>query len=147
VLRYDTVGRNGSFILKYTDCGHNGGLCGAVRGPTFTINTERGPVTARDNKVPAPGWHHIAGVYDGAVVKLFVDGTLVDQQAAEGALVQNDVAVTIGRIAGGLGCFEGLLDELRISRAARSDAWVKTSYANQRDPKAFCRAGAEETAP
>ena len=43
--------------------------------------------------------------------------------------------------------FEGDIDEVRISRAARSDNWIATEYANQSSPSTFYRVGDEELVP
>ena len=42
VLRYDTVGEDGAFTLRYCDVGHNGGLTAALPGARFLINTVNG---------------------------------------------------------------------------------------------------------
>ena len=41
--------------------------------------------------------------------------------------------------------FNGLIDEVRISQAARSDDWIKTEYNNQSSPSTFYSVGSEET--
>ena len=41
--------------------------------------------------------------------------------------------------------FPGFIDEVRISKAARSAAWIQTEYDNQRAPAAFYTVGIEET--
>ena len=66
VQRYDTLGADGAFSLRYGDVGHNGGLCAAVPGPSFTVNTTGGAVSIAAHQTLAPGVHHLAGVYDGA---------------------------------------------------------------------------------
>ncbi len=124
VLRYDTVGANGSFVLKYMDYGHNGGLCGAIPGPTFTINTDRGVFSARANRVPAPGRRHLAGVYDGQSVKLYVDGALVNEQPASGRLCANAVPVMLGQLGGGGAAFAGTLERVVIRAAAATPAGI-----------------------
>ncbi|MEM2922457.1 MAG: DUF2341 domain-containing protein [Candidatus Bathyarchaeia archaeon] len=57
VLRYDTTGENASFSLRYTDHGHNGGLCGALPGPSFIVNTPKGVLNVRANRNLKPGLH------------------------------------------------------------------------------------------
>ena len=128
ILRYDTVGDNGSFSLRYCDYGHNGGLCAAVSGASFIINTTAGPFSISANRVLDPGWHHLVGVYDGSCVRLFVDGELVGERAARGLIQQNGTDVTIGHIAGGAARFQGTIMEVRISSVARDDGWVGSCY-------------------
>lgn len=143
-LRYDTLGKNGSFSLRYADCGHNGGLCAALPGPTFLVNTERGAVSARANKMPPPGAHHLAGVYDGKRIRLFIDGVLMDEQAGNGGIQCSDVDVAIGHIQNGLGYFPGRISEARISDIPRSSTWLATQYANQARPETFLKMSEEE---
>jgi len=133
VLRYDTAGEGARFVLKYMDCGHNGGLCAAVPGPVFTVNTQRGPVSARGNANPGPGWRYLAGTYDGVRVRLFIDGERVDEQEGAGRLASSSAGLSIGRTADGLGFFEGTVGVVRISDVARSGEWIRNAFREQRD--------------
>jgi hypothetical protein len=42
--------------------------------------------------------------------------------------------------------FQGLIDELRISKIARSEEWIKTEYNNQSVPAEFVKVGILEKA-
>ncbi len=139
VLRYDGVGDQGMFSLRYCDLGHNGGLCAALPGARFLVNTEGGPISIAANRRPEPGRHHLAGVYDGETIRLYIDGELVNEQAGSGAIVNNEEEIAIGRILTGLGGFRGRINEVRISGCARSGSWIRTQYNNQSDPASFCR--------
>ena len=71
-----------------------------------------------------PGrWHHLAGVYDGAEVRLYVDGERVAAAPASGARTTNRLPLLIGADVDGAGeatsCFPGRIDEVRLSRVAR----------------------------
>jgi hypothetical protein len=147
VLRYDTLGANGSFSLRYADYGHNGGLGASLPGATFLVNTSGGVISARANRVLPPGWHHIAGVYDGKKIGLYVDGDLADEETGSGAILTNDVDVAIGKIPAAAVGFSGTIDEVRISDVARSPQWLKTQYRNQQSPSTFIRPQREERAP
>ena len=143
LLRYDTTGEQGSFSLRYCDYGHNGGLCAAVPGPSFIINTENGVVSIAAHKTLLPGWHHLSGVYNGSTVKLFADGVIVAERSGSGAIQTNDIMVEIGMLQKGTARFRGIIDEVRISNVARSDNWIKTEYLNLVNPDGFIRAGEE----
>jgi hypothetical protein len=143
VLRYDTTGRQGAFSLRYCDLGHNGGLCAALPGARFLVNTDRGPISVAANRRPEPGRHHLAGVYDGRMIRLYLDGELVNEQPASGAIINNEEDVAIGRILHGLGQFNGPIEEVRISAASRSADWLRTQYHNLSDPGGSCRLQAE----
>ena len=111
ILRYDTVGDDAAFSLRYSDYGHNGGLCAAVPGPSFIINTGAGPFSVAAHRPMAPGWHHLAGVYDGARISLFVDGLRVAERAARGMLLGSNVDLSVGRI--GSARFDGTIGDAR----------------------------------
>ncbi len=100
VLRYDTAGEGARFLLKYMDCGHNGGLGASVPGPVFTVNTKTGPVSARANGNPGPGWHHVAGVYGGGEARLYIDGRLVGAARGKGDLAVSGAGVQVGELEG-----------------------------------------------
>ena len=128
ILRYDTVGAQASFSLRYCDYGHNGGLCAAVPGPSFLVNTDAGVRGVSAHRVLDPGWHHLVGVYDGREVKLFVDGDLVAARRAGGAVLTNDVDIAIGHIDGGAARFEGTVGEVLAVGEARSEGWIGDRY-------------------
>jgi hypothetical protein len=146
VLRYDTTGSRASFSLRYMDCGHNGGLCAALPGPAFLVNTDRGVLNARADRNPGPGTHHLTGVYDGKKIQLFIDGVLEGEEEGAGRILTGDSDLLIGRVQDGLGYFTGKISEVRVSGVARSAGWIKTEYQNLANPSGFVRAGKEEQA-
>lgn len=68
-------------------------------------------------------WQHIAGVFDGSEVRLYVDGELVDANAATGRRRTNRLPFLIGADVDGRGrptsFFDGSVDEVRVSTVAR----------------------------
>ncbi|MBN1676332.1 MAG: DUF2341 domain-containing protein, partial [Kiritimatiellae bacterium] len=97
------------------------------------------------NAFPRDQWVHEAAVYDGAQVRLYVNGQLAHSAAY--ALPIDSVSadsVAIGRRIGTERFFEGAIDELRVSTAARSADWIKTTHANLSAPADFASCGAEE---
>jgi hypothetical protein len=67
--------------------------------------------------------------------------------AQSGNLTENTDQVRIGAHAtGGDQPFDGVIDEVRISSTARSDAWLNTEYNNQSDPATFFTLGPEAPA-
>ncbi len=98
-------------------------------------------------------WHQVVWIQHGDYAdsaelwELFVDGAWESSLEAETGA---DIAGHTLRI-GGLVVdsyfpqrFRGDIDEVRISRTTRSQAWLAASYANQRDPDAFYTLGSEE---
>ena len=60
-------------------------------------------------------WHHVAGVYDGQVMSLYVDGVHDVSTKAAGKIYKSDQAVLIGENSEKPGrCWNGLIDDLRI---------------------------------
>ena len=118
---------------------------GAVRarlgldGGDVTTTTPGGAVTTGT-------WHHVATVWDGSSLSVWVDGTERADTAAVGALTQRgDLPVTIGNDVSGLNGVDGLLDEVRLDTAARDVAWLRASFDNQSSPDTFVTAGAADT--
>lgn len=74
-------------------------------------------------------WHHLAGVYDGAKLKLYVDGKLDGSKNAWGSIVTNDYSIYIGDSSQDSGrFFDGLIDDVRIYNYALSEDEVKSLY-------------------
>ena len=143
ILRYDTVGENASFSLRYCDYGHNGGLCAALPGPSFLVNTQKGVLTISANKVLVPGWHHIVGVYNGKTMKLFIDGVLIAERTGSGLIQKSACNVEIGGLQKSSVQFKGIIDKVRISNVARNDDWIKTGFLNLVNPADFIHVGCE----
>ena len=145
-LRYDTTGDGASFSLRCVDLGHNGGLCAALPGASFLVNTETHVLNVRLNRNLEPGKHHLAGVYDGHNITLFVDGLPAAERTGAGRIQTCDADVVVGRLQDGLGRFKGEISEVRVSNMARSADWLATQYRNQVSPTTFCRVSEEGTA-
>jgi len=73
-------------------------------------------------------WYHVAVTYNGAKFQVFIDGVYNGEWIQ--ALAQIDQQFLLGRWAIDYGSyiFNGLIDEVRISDIARSDAWIKADY-------------------
>ncbi|MBN2133320.1 MAG: leucine-rich repeat domain-containing protein [Sedimentisphaerales bacterium] len=59
-------------------------------------------------EIPAGQWHHVAGVYDGERMYLYVDGVLDASQEAQGFINVNSDPVLIGCL------WKGMIDDVRI---------------------------------
>ena len=59
-------------------------------------------------------WHHLAATYDGATMKLYVDGTLAASQPQTGAISTNTNPLTFGNQPGYPENFGGSADEFRL---------------------------------
>lgn len=93
--------------------------------PQFSIHLDGAYRTAGLSEpfLKTGAWQHIAGVYDGSEVRLYVDGTLVDSQPASGTRTLNQLPLVIGADVdrGGrpTSFFDGAIDEVRLSTVAR----------------------------
>jgi hypothetical protein len=71
-----------------------------------------------DADIPAGEWHHVCGTYDGADIRLYIDGEQdpASPSAYRGEIGTNTNKLLIGRYSGGLspGAWDGLIDEVRI---------------------------------
>ena len=136
-LRYDTLGDRAGFSLRYCDLGHNGGLISALPGARFIVNTDRGAVNVSADRPPAPGLHHIAGVFDGKRIALYIDGRKVKSRAVRGQIRECEQDVAINGILNGLGQCRGKVSEVRISSVPRPADYLRTQHANLSAPEAF----------
>ncbi|MBV6627277.1 MAG: DUF4114 domain-containing protein [Rivularia sp. (in: Bacteria)] len=76
-------------------------------------------------------WHHIAGVYDGTSLKLYVDG-VSNQTDASISIPTNNYNVLIGENQQSTGReFHGEIDEVRIWNTARSETEIQ-DYLNKK---------------
>lgn len=93
--------------------------------PSFSVHLAGKYVEAeaKDVRLEVDRWHHVAGVYDGEEVRLYVDGALVARKAGSGARKSSELPLIVGgdvsRDGGANSCLEGALDEVRLSRVAR----------------------------
>jgi hypothetical protein len=87
-----------------------------VNGTTFTYNTA----------LTVSQWYNVAATYDGANLKLYVNGTLVLTQAKTGAIAADASLLTIGRnpIASDK-YFKGKIDEVRVFNVGLTDSQLQ----------------------
>jgi hypothetical protein len=86
-----------------------------VGNPWFDAST---PIT--DNE-----WHHVAGVYDGTMARIYIDDVESATRAATGQLASSTNNVLIGENEGGTGrLLSGTLDDVRIYSRGLSAAEV-----------------------
>jgi hypothetical protein len=93
-----------------------------VRGvPSFTIG--QGGINwawARASEPVGTGaWVHVAGQYDGENVSIFVNGKLKSKKPAPGSISPPTLPLRVGGRAMGQYFFDGLIDEVRISKTIR----------------------------
>jgi len=93
-------------------------------------------------------WMQLAFTYDGASMRIYKDGKQIDSQPKTGKVdTSSSAKVSIGDNPVDSRYFDGILDEVRLSRVARSAAWLAIQYANQNGPASFYTLGKEEQGP
>ena len=73
-------------------------------------------------------WSHIAATYDGAKVKLYVNGVLVYSQAETQIPPSTNQPLSIGRNPSSLQYFNGAIDEVRIWNTVRTCDQIGQQY-------------------
>lgn len=118
------------WLVQWYDPTANSGSGGGVWGIRFLSGA---PVIRARNTVDdftdataawpdTNNWHHVAGVYGGGTVNLYVDGVLADQQSLLGPLRTSDAPKLFGDFSG-----SGSYDDLRIYDAALGPSSVAAS--------------------
>ncbi|KYK21453.1 hypothetical protein AYK21_04730 [Thermoplasmatales archaeon SG8-52-2] len=89
-------------------------------------------------------WTHLVATWDGTNMFMFVNG--VEQSNVStftGSPFTSSADLEIGRYTE-QNYFQGIVDEIRISKISRDSDWIITEYNNQNDPSSFLTFGAEE---
>jgi hypothetical protein len=89
-------------------------------------------------------WHYVVGTFDGTTTRLWIDGGSPVSLAASSPVWPSQ-NMFMGDRSDHQRKFNGFIDEVRVSKMARSGDWIKTEYNNQNSPSTFYKAGAEET--
>ncbi|MCF7732400.1 MAG: DUF2341 domain-containing protein [Akkermansiaceae bacterium] len=78
-------------------------------------------------------WYHIAATFENGVSRIYVNGRLDGSNDAgvNAMSLMNDIYMDIGGHRSAT--FGGDIDEVRVSRVARSADWLKLQYENQQD--------------
>lgn len=100
--------------------------------PRWTVHTDRGIADLDAPEALTVGrYSHLAATYDGAAMKLYVDGTPVAERAYSGALLTTSLPLLLGQMLPGESDynFPGALDEVRVYNRALGDDEVAALYA------------------
>ncbi|MEX1024460.1 MAG: LamG domain-containing protein [Planctomycetota bacterium] len=95
----------------------------ASRGiPEFLVRLDGTYRAVRGPALEPERWYHLAGVFDGAELRLYVDGELQDRTPASGRRVTRNVPLLVGadvRASGdGMSFLAGRLDDVHLARGA-----------------------------
>jgi len=108
--------------------------------PQFIIHLDGAYVSATGaDPLPAKEWTHLAGVFDGAEVRLYQNGKRVATSKGNGKRTTNRLPFYIGADTDGRGAatrwFAGAIDEVRLSKSARYSDDFKPKQRHQPDDK------------
>ncbi|QFY11590.1 DNRLRE domain-containing protein [Nonomuraea phyllanthi] len=96
--------------------------------PSGWVQTD--PVTSwtvsGTSPLPVNAWSHVALTYDGAALRLYVNGQQAAQTALSGSLYDDGSPLRIGGNAAWSEYFSGLIDEVRVYNRAQSATEVQT---------------------
>ena len=107
-------GGDGNYFLS-TGCG--GGPTQAKFGIISTNGHTCGPASPVLKK---DTWYHVAGVFDGKKLSIFVDGKMESEQGQEGKITESDWPIIIGSYAGLGYKSNAIIDELAVFNVALS---------------------------
>jgi hypothetical protein len=94
--------------------------------------------------IPFGSWSYVTGVYTGSNLYIYVNGVQRGSISATGTITNFAYPLRIGTNGGPGEWYESMMDEVRISSAARSGDWISTEYSNMNNPSGFYTIGSEE---
>lgn len=97
---------------------------GKIRGFVYTAPGD--PAVAQGaTPMKLDTWHHLAMVYDGEEVRIYLDGELDGEVQRKGNINENEASVWIGKKANESVWLDGTLDEFRILNVAISEEQIR----------------------
>lgn len=100
-------------------------------------------VELRGGSLATGAWHHLAGTWDGSMVRLYVDGVQVASTGRAGSLVIDGPApAVIGAAPDGSRAFAGAIGQVGLDDAAWAGAAVAFTADNLLDPAGTVAVGA-----
>jgi hypothetical protein len=115
----------------------------------FTDTTTDGWSTAT-GALAAGAWYQMAITYDGSNVNVYLNGVQQYSHANTRTIFYDTFPLAMGANntpGGGFEeYFQGALDEVRLSKTARSAAWIATEYNNESSPSSFINIGSGQSA-
>lgn len=114
------IGKNLAYALKLTS-----GAKPAFAKYTSSSETETATTATT---LTANTWYHIAATYDGANVKIYIDGALDTTTAVTGAIDTNSNDVLMGALTSSTEPFDGYIDSVKIYSSDLTAAQVLENY-------------------
>jgi len=146
IMAWDNPGNNDNIWLRRVSSG-------ALQFVAYDVSA--GPAETWQNSntsIPTGVWVYLGGTWDGtSYPDIYFNGLLDNHATVHG----DDVAlsdltdlheVNIGFSGNALVSqwWDGMIDEVRVSKVVRNASWINTSFMNQHDPASFYSVGVEE---
>jgi hypothetical protein len=81
-----------------------------------------GQILSGSSTLPTGTWVHIAGVYDGSEMRVYLNGALDGSLALSGPIPTNNLTLRIGAASDAGSLFSGLVDEVEVFNRGLSQA-------------------------
>mgnify|MGYP000934524348 CR=1 FL=1 len=130
--------QNDSNVIGLRTAGNAGGYCMQWSGFGNAAKIETwiglpGWKGTRDIQKIAPKlkeWHHVVAIYDGKMIKQYIDGKLDASVAGGGDIASQDVAFHVGQAQTGLPSMFGKIDEVAVYDRALDPDEIKSDMEN-----------------
>ncbi len=93
--------------------------------PRFWLTLGGSGQAIASNTTISPGWHFLAGTYDGARMRIYVDGVERGVAAATGSISSYATPLRLGTNGGRTENFKGSMDNVRVYDRALSAAEIE----------------------
>jgi hypothetical protein len=127
-------------ILYWFDADTNDFTLGTTGGSGF-VNGSSGNSSPN---VQANTWYMTHATYGSGTQRQYTNAVLRNAKTQSTSITQSTNNLYIGDQTGGGRSFDGVLDEVRITKLERSANWISTEYNNQSSPATFYTIGTEE---
>ena len=125
-----TLAAKGSDTWSLRSERKTGKLVFALDGPQTTGKDRRKAPRAQSKRpLDDSQWHHVAGVYDGQRIALYVDGELEESVTASGPVALNTEPVWLGNNSAARGeYFNGWLGDVRLYGCGLTEGEIKVLH-------------------
>jgi hypothetical protein len=139
--------------ISSLDAGTSWSFLGVNDTIQFVLGNGNDPRHYMTLYIPHPSinsWHYYTMTYDGASLKIYIDGALVGStMTTSGAEAQPTYNLRMGETnhPSYHYCMNAELDEIQISNVVRSDIWIHLSYDMMMNPLQYITIGPEVHSP
>ena len=126
VINKSSNSSNNGYIFPRTDDGWGNAV--------FYLHVSGGFQTLSAAYPSLNAWHHLAATYDGATMKVYINGVLSASRAQTGTITTNANPLTLGNQTGFSEYFGGYGDEFRIWNIARTQTQIQDGMNSELDP-------------